>query len=165
MMRPFKTILVPTDFSTAFAPALETAQMLAERFGASLHLLHVVEDPYVAAAWSEAYAAIPDLREQLRQEAEQRLKEVTASLPNLTTSTEVVVGTPAQTIVDVARAQGVDVIVMGTHGRGRLAHLLLGSVAERVVRLAACPVLTVREHSVDAAAATRVTKEAEPLSA
>ena len=150
MTHSFKAILVPTDFSTASAPAMEYARMLGERFCAALHLLHVVEDPYLAAAWSEAYAAIPDMREQLTKESGRRLEELTALLPNLATTTEVVVGSPAKTIVNVARTRGVDLIVMGTHGRSGVAHLLLGSVAERVVRLAACPVLTVRERAIKA---------------
>ena len=150
MTHSFKVILVPTDFSTASAPAMEYARMLAERFGAALHLLHVVEDPYAAAAWPGAYASMPDLRERLTAEAEQRFEGITASLSDLETATEVVVGLPAKTIVDVAATRGADLIVMGTHGRSGVAHLLLGSVAERVVRMAICPVLTVRERAARA---------------
>lgn len=164
MTLSFKMIVVPTDFSIASAPAMEYARMLAERFGAALHLLHVVEDPYVAAAWSEAYATIPDPRERLQKEAAQRLNSMIASFPNLTATTEVVVGTPAQTIVEIARARSADLIVMGTHGRSGFAHLLLGSVAERVVRLASCPVLTVRQRGGKAADAAIAAREAEPHS-
>ena len=93
---------------------------------------------------------MPDLRERLTAEAEQRFEGITASLSDLETATEVVVGLPAKTIVDVAAARGADLIVMGTHGRSGVAHLLLGSVAERVVRMAICPVLTVRERAAKA---------------
>ena len=148
MMPSFKMIVVPMDFSTGSTRALAYARVLAERFGASLHLLHVVQDPYLAAGWSEGYPAIPDLTEQLRQETERRLQDLASSLTPLTTSTEAVVGTPAQTIAQVATEQRADLIVMGTHGRTGVAHLLLGSVAERVIRSAPCPVLTVRDSSV-----------------
>lgn len=144
-MPGFKTIVVPTDFSPASERAIMHARELAERFGASVLLLHVVEDPYAAAAWSEAFLAMPDIREPLRQEALKRLEEAASAFAGLPTTMEAVVGTPAATIVKAAADRSADLIVMGTHGRSGVAHLLLGSVAERVIRLAPCPVLTVRE--------------------
>lgn len=162
-MPSVKTIVVATDFSPASAQAMEHARMLAEGLGASVHLVHIVEDPYAAAAWSEAFLAMPDIREPLRQEAEQRLREAASVFGSLPTTMEAVVGTPAATIVETAAARSADLIVMGTHGRSGVAHLLLGSVAERVIRLAPCPVLTVREAQEKAPAAG-VARQAEPAS-
>jgi nucleotide-binding universal stress UspA family protein len=144
----FTRILVPTDFSPPSEAALAAAMELADRFGASIHLLHVLEDPYSTSAYAtEVYGFLPpDLRETWQQNAEKRLD---ALLPpehgtrSAATGT-VVFGSPAKAIVDHAQTASADLIVMGTHGRSGMAHLLLGSVAERVVRTAPCPVMTVR---------------------
>jgi universal stress protein A len=151
-MKPeFKSILVAIDFSSR--RALQLAHAVAERFGSSLHLLHVVEDPVMAAAWSEAYAVdLSGLRDRLTQDAEWQLTKLASSVTGVTVTTEVRVGKPAQTIVEAVEERGCDLVVMGTHGRSGVAHLLIGSVAERVVRSARCPVLTVREASAATAA-------------
>lgn len=144
MTRNFTTILVPTDFSYASDAALGYARMLAARFGAALHLLHVVDEP---GSWSEVYAALPEIQLRLSADAAKRLEAMAACLPPPVQATSAVVcGAPVPSIVKVAESKGADLIVMGTHGRRGMGHLLLGSVAERVVRLAPCPVLTVREH-------------------
>jgi universal stress protein A len=162
MVPVFKVILVPTDFSPASAKALEYAQLLGARFNGSLNLLHVVEDP-VATVGPEAYVVdLPALREQIVHDAERRLAEVAAPLSGVTVTTEVLVGSPARAIAKVAADRGAGLIVMGTHGRGGLAHLLLGSVAERVIRTAHCPVLTVREHSASGPAAVLAAGRTEP---
>ena len=146
-MKPTITrILVPTDFSTASDAALDFAKSIARTFNASLHLLHVFEDPVVTVGFTEAYAPLPpttrvalvdDARRQLanRLSAEERER--------FDATTEVVSGASAMAIVEYAQDHAIDLIVMGTHGRTGVAHLLIGSVAERVVRLAPCPVLTV----------------------
>src|SRR5688572_31954588 len=148
-MTRISRILVPTDFSAASDEALAFAKTLAGRFGASLHLVHAFEDPFTAAAFAaEAYSTVPlSLRDDMLREAEQRLAD---RLPDdqkvlFNGTTEIVTGTPTRTIVDYSATLGADLIVMGTHGRSGMAHLLLGSVAERVVRLAAAPVLTIRQ--------------------
>jgi nucleotide-binding universal stress UspA family protein len=141
-------ILVATDFSAASGAALAFARTLASRFGASLHLLHVLEDPYVTGAFApEVYAPPPaGLRESWLRSAEGTMAmlvtETDKAAFNITT--DVVFGPIALTIVERASQIGADLIVMGTHGRGGVAHLLMGSVAERVVRTAGCPVLTTR---------------------
>jgi nucleotide-binding universal stress UspA family protein len=144
----FSRILVPTDFSPASDAALVTAKDVAERFGASIHLLHVLEDPYSTAAFAtEVYGYLPPgLRESWQRDAEQRLATLLPPGERIRYggSTTVTFGSPARTIIEHAAETGSDLIVMGTHGRGGMAHLLLGSVAERVVRTARCPVLTVR---------------------
>lgn len=141
-------ILVATDFSPASAAALAYAKTLADRFDASLHLLHVLEDPYVTGAFAaDVYAPPPPgLRESWLKSAESSIKVLLteAEKSAYDAHTEIVFGPIARTIVDRATAIGADLIVMGTHGRGGMAHLLMGSVAERVVRTAPCPVLTTR---------------------
>lgn len=135
-------ILVPSDFSESSDAALEYARMLANRFGASLHLLHVLNEPLLAEGLAaEAFMSEPPaIRAGLVDEARAHLSQRASG----TSSTEVVFGHAAAAIVECAARLGADLIVMGSHGRTGLAHLLLGSVAEAVGRTATCPVLTVR---------------------
>jgi nucleotide-binding universal stress UspA family protein len=142
-----KRILVPTDFSATADAALDHAYLLAERFCASLRLLHVLDDPFVAEGLAaEGYIAeAPTLRTALLQHAQSRLAHRAGPREGgVPVDSEVMFGHGAKTIAEYARALGMDLIVMGTHGRTGIAHLLLGSVAERLVRLAPCPVLTVK---------------------
>ena len=140
-------ILVPTDFSPTADAALDYAFGLAERFGASLQLLHVLDDPFVFEGMSaEAYIAeAPVLRSAMLADAREKLgHRAGPRQARVHVDTEVLFGHGARTIAEYAAERGVDLIVMGTHGRTGFAHLLLGSVAERLVRTAPCPVLTVR---------------------
>jgi universal stress protein A len=144
----FKRILVPTDFSAPSDAALEYARTVATCFGASLHLLHVVEDPYRAVYSAEIYVPeVEGLRERIVSDAWGRLNDTLTpqDVSQLHATTDAVIGTPEWSIVEYAGARDIDLIVMGTHGRGGMSHLLMGSVAERVVRTAPCPVLTVRQ--------------------
>ena len=143
----FTRILVPTDFSEPSDAALDYARELAGQFGASLHVLHVIETPVAVMSPEVGIVDSPELQAQLFEDARDRLQlRIT---PNDRTrhpaTTEVVWGTSAHGIVNYATERGMDLIVMGTHGRGGVAHLLLGSVAEKVVRHAPCPVMTVRQ--------------------
>jgi nucleotide-binding universal stress UspA family protein len=148
MRHALERILVPTDFSAASDEALEYGKMIGVRFGASLHVLHVIEEPDIAGAWgSEAYVGeLPRIREAAQRAAEERLKQIFTGTESerLQPSTEIADGRVAPTIVEVARRRHIDLIVMGTHGRSGVAHLLLGSVTEKVLRTASCPVLAVR---------------------
>jgi nucleotide-binding universal stress UspA family protein len=147
-----KNILVATDFGEASEAALNYGRELARTFGATLHVLHVVENLAATVYGAEGYVAtLPDLQRDIEADERRRLDEVITDEDRRTlhaTPTTVVSSQPAAAIVDYARSARVSLIVMGTHGRGALAHLVMGSVAERVVRLAPCPVLTVRhpEH-------------------
>jgi nucleotide-binding universal stress UspA family protein len=151
-MMTLKSILVATDFSEASDAALTYGRELAVRFGAALHVLHVTDNIYVTTFGAETYAAMaPDLQRELEDTARARLAEIVIDSDHSGPPTKPVVLTsssPAFAIIDYAGEHGINLIVMGTHGRGALAHLLMGSVAEKVVRLAPCPVLTVRhpEH-------------------
>ncbi len=142
-------ILVPVDLSAYSERALEYAIALAGRLGASLHLLHVVEDPMATGVWGgeTVIPDLPELRQELVDDAERRLVAYreAAERVRVPVVTTVRLGLAAITIVEHAKSLGVDLIVIGTHGRTGLAHLLMGSVAERVLRHAPCPVLTVRE--------------------
>jgi universal stress protein A len=140
-------ILVATDFSDASDDALAYARMLADAFGASLHVLHVLED-LAAHAWTtEVYvAALPGVHEEMERQARDRLQQLLSEDDRARYRAELVLrfGSPFVEVVRYAAEHAIDLIVLGTHGRGALAHMLLGSVAERVVRKAPCPVLTVR---------------------
>jgi nucleotide-binding universal stress UspA family protein len=152
----FKRILVPVDFSPPSDAALEYARSVAARYGASLHLLHVAEDPYRAFYSAEVFVPeIEGLREEILSDTEKRLKDQLrpADVTDLHATAESIIGMPSGSIVEYAAGRDIDLIVMGTHGRGGMAHLLMGSVAERVVRTAPCPVLTVRKMQTAAAAA------------
>lgn len=147
----FTRILVPTDFSAESDTALEYARALAAKVGASMHLLHVVEDPYMPGAFgsvSEMHIGVdtPAVRTALLEDAKARLalRLTEADRHGRGATAEVLFGSPAHMIAEHARVNGYDLIVMGTHGRTGLAHVLMGSVAEKVVRTAPCPVLTVR---------------------
>ena len=145
-------ILVPTDFSADADAAFKYAQGLARKFDAHVHLLHVVEDPLAAGVWSsEIYTAeIAGLQVNLVRDAEERLRR---SVPDDAgaVSTEVRTGHTARQILETARDTHADLIVMGTRGRTGVAHVIMGSVAERVVRLAPCPVLTLRAEALEPA--------------
>jgi nucleotide-binding universal stress UspA family protein len=152
----FKRILVPIDFSPPSDAALEYARSVAGRYGASLQLLHVAEDPYRAFYSAEVFVPeIEGLRDEILTDTTRRLKERLrpSDVTELGATAESIIGTPAGSIVEYAAGHDIDLIVMGTHGRGGMEHLLMGSVAERVVRTAPCPVLTVREARRAAAAA------------
>ena len=142
MMR-LERILVPTDFSETAQHALDYARDLAQMFGAEVHLLHVVPDP-VAQGWAgEATGlVIPDLLKTWEADSEKRLSEI--RLEGVPVERVTAVGHDFMEILQYAGGNGIDLIVMGTHGRGAVKHMLLGSVAEKVVRKAPCPVLTVR---------------------
>jgi len=149
MSEAIARILVPVDFSAHSNRALRYATTLADRFGATLELLHVVDDPFVSGAWSaEAFVPnIPELLNDLIAGARGRLGELKAAAtgPRPIVDTTVITGRPAHSIIEYAKAGGFDLIVMGTHGRTGFAHAVMGSVAEQVVRAAPCPVLTLRD--------------------
>ena len=136
----FKTILVTTDFSANSAVAVRPAIEIACRFEGKLVLVHALEggseEAQVAAEELAELAAMA--REQLQEFG---AKEIGTRAP---WTAEVVFGPAYLAITDAARRHGADLIVVATHGRTGLVHLLLGSVAERVARIATCPVLTVR---------------------
>lgn len=136
-----KTILFPTDFSTLSDAALIHATSLARDSGAKLVILHV-EEPPAAYGGGEMYYGLPEPNTEAL--AEMLEKIVPDAIPF---EHRMVAGDPATEIVRVAEEEHADVIVMGTHGRTGLRRLLMGSVAEAVVRRAECPVMTFKTHN------------------
>ena len=137
-------ILVPTDFSASADAALAYALKLADQVGAAVRLVHVFEDPDAVSIYSEVYVPMPpEMRAQLLDSIRRQLTARTTASGHGNVTTEVLNGAAAKAIVEGATDNQCDLIVMGTHGRHGMAHVLMGSVAERVVRTAACPVLVV----------------------
>lgn len=146
-------IVVPVDFEADSQAALAYARTLAAHFNASLAVVHVYEDPFARAAFApEVYGAIrPGLAEAAWQDLQARLRALVHSDDAARGSNvEILRGPTAQAIVEYAEHCGASLIVMGTHGRRGLAHAVLGSVAEQVLRSAPCPVLTVRNRPAPA---------------
>jgi universal stress protein A len=141
-------ILVPLDFGPQADAVVAYATAIAAPVRASIDLLHVIVDPAGAHDWvADLYLReMTAIRERAIAEAEQHLNRYVArcALSGVEARRRVVIGRPTPVILAEARTQSADLIVMGTHGRTGLAHVLLGSVAEQVVRAAPCPVLTVR---------------------
>jgi nucleotide-binding universal stress UspA family protein len=145
---PTKKILVPTDFSDAAVQALDHAVELARSMKAELVLLFVVEPVYYAAP-ADLYGASASLGavlDEQRRAGREQLARLTARLQRRKLKVRAILATgiPHDVIVEMARKVRASMIVMATHGRTGLSHLLLGSVTERVVRTAECPVLTLR---------------------
>jgi nucleotide-binding universal stress UspA family protein len=142
-MSDIERILVATDFSDTADRALEVAVGVAKRQGATLHLLHV----YPLLMYALGQDLVPDdpqFEMKLRERLQQKLDETVARLPKeLGVTASLVQGNPAREIPIQAEKLGANLIVMGTHGRTGFQHMMLGSVAERTLRHASVPVLTV----------------------
>ncbi len=151
-MVTMKRILVATDFEEAAGVALEYGRELARTFGAQLDVLHVADNIFARGAVGEGYmVSFTEMQQDVEASALKKLDGLIFEEDRQLLGARTVLRTsasPAAAIIEYAREAGVNLIVMGTHGRGAMAHLLMGSVAERVVRTAPCPVLTVRhpEH-------------------
>ena len=161
----FAKILVPVDFSASSRAAIHFAASIGERFFSELFLLHVIAKEVETYTIHQqlGHRSVPllgpfsetletpatvgetvtiDLRERARVALQEFLPPQYSGMP---LTFHIVIGKPFEQIIDFATTHQVDLIVMGTHGRTGLTHTLMGSVAERVVRLAPCPVLTVKE--------------------
>lgn len=147
-MLPVRTIVCPTDFSDRAAPAVELATALARDYSAELVLVHVTPPPVQVVSGGVLVGVPVDSSAEAAH-----LDAVRVADPRVVVRRLTAVGPPATEIVRLAREQGADLIVMGTHGRGGLARVLVGSVAEAVMRHAPCPVLTVRSPFPPPAAA------------
>jgi nucleotide-binding universal stress UspA family protein len=136
-------IVVPTDFSTASDAALPHAEALAKQKSASLLILHV-EEPPLAYGGGELYYGLP---EPSSERILKMLEEVRPSDLTVPFTHRLTMGDPAGEIVRIAGEEGAEMIVLGTHGRSGMTRMLMGSVAEAVVRRAPCPVLVYRAES------------------
>lgn len=145
-MNTFTKILVPVDFTPHSDEALRVASDLAQRYGATMTLVYVYEP--IDYALPEGYVLYsPDQLALLTDTFEKRLAEARDEAQGLgarSVDTRLLQGPPAPEIVDFATQHGYDLIVLGTHGRTGLRHVVMGSVAERVLRTARCPVMAVK---------------------
>ncbi len=150
-----KNILVATDFSETSEAAVVYARQLAHAFGSTLHVLHVAGNVMATAVGAEGYTVdFPGLQREVEESAQKQLDALITEEDRRTLSAKAIVLTsnsPAQAVVSYAKDAHVDLIVVGTHGRGGVPRMLIGSVAERVVRTAPCPVLTVRQAVAESA--------------
>jgi nucleotide-binding universal stress UspA family protein len=138
-----RKIIVPSDFTVFSDHALEYAVVIAKRFRASLLIMHVIE-PFTYSVTDmmqvvDHYVPLKTIAQPMLENLQNRASKVGVKSSNFVTK-----GTPYLEIIKKARKEGADLIVMGTHGRTGAKHLLMGSVAERVVRMAPCPVLTLK---------------------
>ncbi len=143
-----KKILVPQDFSDYSLHALKYAITFADLFKAELLVLHIVEPIVYPADFSFGQVSIPAMEEEIRKHSEEQLNElVSKDIPENIKATPIIrVGKPFIEIVEVAKAENADLIVISSHGRTGMDHVLFGSTADKVVRKAPCPVLTIRPH-------------------
>lgn len=146
----FKHLLVPTDFSASADTALDHAVSMAGRFQASLHLLHVVNDPGAGLyGLGNAEVKLDRLKQKAESRARERLQELARDSSAVDIRTQVAQRTNlgvGDVVQKYAEAHKIDLVVMGTHGRGGLERLVLGSVASTLIRQLSCPVMTVRER-------------------
>ena len=144
-MPEIRRILFATDFSERSQAAWDYAALLATTFGAELHAVHVVQEPLTTVPEAGLAVAAPSVNiAELLDAAKQGLERLHVAAPGRVAERATLAGPTADEIVRYARESAADVVVIGTHGRTGLAHVLLGSIAERIVRTSPCPVLTVR---------------------
>lgn len=146
-MIKIEKILFPTDFSEHSKHAFTYALSFAKEYGARLYMLHVIEDvQYLANAYMFDVPMMPSFAdmEQNRQKEMEEFIEREVTDPSISVEKVIKHGRPFVEIIQVAREENVDLIVIATHGRGGLEHVLFGSTAEKVVRKAPCPVLSIR---------------------
>lgn len=147
-MITLSTIVCPTDFSKAASRAVDYGAAMADSFGAKLVLLHVIPElnyPLRSFGMASSFPQLlKELHERARDSLQKRSDEVHATFAGLQIELELRDGDAHEGVLEAAKAHQADMIVMGTHGHTGLKHALLGSTAEKVVRMAACPVLTVR---------------------
>lgn len=149
-MIDLKTILYPTDFSEFSANAEPYVIEFAKKFGAKVVLVHVVSVPAYAVSYEIAVDVV-SLRETMEASAKKRIEETAKRLKaeGIEVETVLRIGTSFVEIIEAARQHEAQLIILPTHGWGAVKHLLLGSTAEKVVRKAPCPVMTIRDPEHD----------------
>lgn len=136
-----RKILLPVDFSHADDQALVLASSLAQAWGAKLMIVHV-EEPPLAYGGGEMYYGLPEPR---TADLVRMLEAIVPKSPGVAFEHRLITGEPSEAVVRLAESENVDMIIMGTHGRTGFSRLLMGSVAEAIVRTAKCPVLTLKQ--------------------
>jgi nucleotide-binding universal stress UspA family protein len=151
-MKP-KHILAPSDFSHHSESAIKSAFELAEQFGATLHLVHVLAEPVSAIAPEPMIVASqpPEYYQESEKACLEALQKVsdTHNSGKVTIQKAALWGSPVESVLEYAARNPIDLIVISTHGRTGLSHVIMGSVAESIIRNAPCPVLTFRDKSKD----------------
>ncbi len=142
----FRKILVPLDFSEYTDEIMNVAVQIAQRFGSTIHLLHVIPNmdyftPYESFLSGEN---LLNIQREIEREVERDMEVVAKKIKDISVAKAIHTGVAVLEIVDYVRTENIGLVVMGTHGRGGLEHILIGSVAEKVVRKSPCPVLTIR---------------------
>jgi len=149
-MIEIKKILFPTDFSEYSQHALKYAVALAESFKAKLYVMHACEHPFIGAGMEAYHFSVPEFTAEVQEQEKKTLEQLTEELRAQKIDAEplFVTGRAYLEIVNCAKELDVDVITLATHGHKGISHFVFGSTAEKVVRLAPCPVLTVKypEH-------------------
>jgi nucleotide-binding universal stress UspA family protein len=146
-MQAVNSILVPVDFSAGSRRALAYAMQLAGTFGASLHVVHVLDDSFALAGYLETYAGNYMERAELQAGAELEDLLTPEEKARYSPALVVRIGRPAAEILAyLAEHPGIDLVVMATAGRGRVARFMMGSVTDKILRTAQCPVLTLHPH-------------------
>ncbi len=146
-MNEIKKILIPIDFSDYSLNALEYAKLLAEKFNAEIILLNIVE-PVVFTADLTMGQVIPSIENELYQKSEEKVKELVDGLKDKFNVRGVVkVGKSHVEIIEFAKNEGVDLIIIGSHGHTAVEQFLFGSTAEKVIRKATCPVLIIKSKA------------------
>ncbi len=146
-MISIKKILVPTDFSETSRYAMQYAIEFAKSFNAELEIVHVIFDESQIVAFYLPQVTFQNLDQELEESAKKQMEQFLASFPELkdiSYSVKMLKGTAFLEIINEAKESNVDLIIIGTHGRSGLEHVLFGSTAEKVVRKAPCPVFTVK---------------------
>lgn len=146
-----KTILVPTDFSKQAQNATAIAAKLAEKTNSSIILLHVIEDNAISMVSYTGEIAMPGIEDRLYiykliEKAKQQFKEVKKAYPEVSFKEEIKIGNPYYGVQEIIKDFDIDLILMGTKGSSGIQEFLIGSNAEKVVRHAKCPVLTVHDN-------------------
>jgi universal stress protein A len=143
-MPSIKTLLCPVDFSQMSRAVLDYAVFMAQSHQAQLKLIHVVDQLHGFDSYKILHMTAVEITHEMERQAKTQLKELVATLP-IPATFDIRFGRAADEIVIQAKDDEVELIVMGSHGRSGISHLLVGSVAESVVRHAPCPVLVVRQ--------------------
>jgi nucleotide-binding universal stress UspA family protein len=146
-MLPIKKIVCPTDFSDPADEGLKVAREFAEHFSAELILVHIILPGPIVPGVAEPGFHIPAVLKSMQENAEKKLADLKQQklLKDIPVRTMVISGKPSYEIVNLAEEENADLIVIATHGESGWQKFLFGSVTEKVIRMAACPVLTVRE--------------------
>jgi nucleotide-binding universal stress UspA family protein len=141
-----KKILIPTDFSASAMHALKYAIDLNKSFNARLYLLHVLQDITDFSEFNLSPTILPQLYAEFEQNATNKLEEIVNTLVPKDTAcdTYIIHGVPFYEIIQFSKDEGIDLIVIGSHGRTGIKHVLFGSTAEKVIKKSICPVLTIR---------------------